>query len=130
MNRVRGCKIRLFLVLMSIILLHNAQGIKSSDYTQPDVCQGCHAEIYSQWNGSLHSIAHKDIAYQKLFLIASKETNRTFDEFCTKCHSPIAILSGEKPTYDNYEVSDIAGKGVSCDFCHTVNVSSGIGSCM
>ncbi len=127
-DRVRSCKTGLFLVLVISILMHNAQGIKSSDYTQPETCQGCHAEIYSQWNGSLHSLAHKDIAYQKLFIIASKETNRTFDEFCTKCHSPIAILSGEKPTYDNYEVSEIAGKGVSCDFCHTVNASSGIGN--
>ncbi len=102
--------------------------IKSADYTGPEVCAGCHQEIYAQWNGSMHSNAHKDPVYQKLFLIASRETNGTFDAFCTKCHSPIGYLSGETPSGDNYSVDGITEKGISCDFCHTVNASSGIGN--
>ncbi len=117
----------LFLVLMSFMLL-NAGAVKPSDYTQPEVCGGCHAEIYSQWNGSMHSLAHKDPVYQKLFLMASRETNGSFDAFCTKCHAPIDYLSGDIPSADNYKVSEISEKGISCDFCHTVNASSGIGN--
>lgn len=105
---------------------YNGIAIQPSDYVQPEICGGCHGDIYEQWNGSMHAVAHIDTVYLKLFVIASKETNGTFDEFCTKCHSPIAIISGEKPSADNYTVSEIAQKGISCDFCHTVNASTGI----
>ena len=117
----------LFILAIPFAVL-NAAAIESSDYMKPEVCGRCHSEIYAQWNGSMHSLAHKDPVYRKLFLIASKETNRTFDEFCTQCHAPIATLSGETPTFDNYEVSEVAEYGVSCDFCHTVSASSGIGN--
>lgn len=117
-----------FVLLVISFTISNAAAIEASDYTKPETCGGCHYEIYIQWNGSMHSLAHKDPVYQKLFLIASRETNRTFDEFCTKCHAPIATLSGEKPTFDKYEVSEVAEYGVSCDFCHTVNASAGIGN--
>lgn len=116
-----------FLFLMLSMML-NAEAIKPTDYTQPEVCGGCHAGIYSQWNGSMHSLSHKDPVYQKLFLLASRETNSTFDAFCTKCHAPIDYLSGNIPSADNYKVSEISEKGISCDFCHTVNASSGIGN--
>lgn len=119
-------------ILFSLILISGmtpvVSAIEPSDFSKPEVCSGCHSEIYSQWNGSLHSFAHKDPVYQKLFLIASMETNREFDSFCSKCHAPIANVLGEVPTYDNYVVSEVAGSGVSCDFCHTVNASSGIGN--
>ncbi|MDD5615861.1 MAG: multiheme c-type cytochrome [Candidatus Methanoperedens sp.] len=103
-------------------------GIETSDYVHPEVCGGCHEEIYAQWNGSMHSMAHKDPVYEKLFVIASRETNSSFDAFCTKCHAPIDYLSGKIPSADNYNVSEISEKGVSCDFCHTVNATSGIGN--
>jgi len=115
-------------VLLYLSSISSAQAIKPSDYTQPEVCAACHEEIYSQWNGSMHSNAHRDPVYQALFLIASREANRTFDAFCTRCHAPIAYLSGEIPSFDNYKVSEIAERGVSCDFCHTINASSGIGN--
>lgn len=109
-------------------MLFSSIGIESSDYTHPEVCGGCHAEIYAQWNGSMHSMAHKDPVYEKLFVMASMETNSSFDAFCTKCHAPIDYLAGNIPSADNYNVSKISEKGVSCDFCHSVNASSGIGN--
>lgn len=102
--------------------------VSPSDYTDPKICAGCHAEIYSQWNGGMHSMAHLDPIYEKVFIMASKETNGTFDAFCTSCHAPIDFLSGKIPSAGNYNVSPISEKGVSCDFCHTVNASNGIGN--
>lgn len=109
-------------------MLFSSIGIESSDHIHPEVCGGCHEEIYAQWNGSMHSMAHKDPVYEKLFIMASRETNSTFDAFCTKCHASIDYLAGNIPSKDNYNVSKISEKGVSCDFCHTVNASSGIGN--
>jgi len=114
-------------IVMSGMLFYSS-GIEPTDYTQPEVCGWCHEEIYAQWNGSMHSMAHKDPVYEKLFIMASRETNSSFDAFCTKCHAPIDYLSGNIPSADNYNVSEISEKGVSCDFCHTVNESSGIGN--
>lgn len=117
-----------FLIMALPGMLVDPVEIKASDYTDPEFCADCHAEIFAQWNGSMHSNAHRDPVYQKLFLMASREANSTFDAFCTKCHAPIAYLSGDIPSADNYTVSEIAEKGISCDFCHTVNASSGIGN--
>ncbi len=109
-------------------MLFYSSSIEPLDYTHPEVCGGCHEEIYAQWNGSMHSMAHKDPVYEKLFIMASREMNRSFDAFCTKCHAPIDYLSGNIQSADNYNVSEISEKGVSCDFCHRVNASSGTGN--
>lgn len=111
-----------------LIVPYLGAAVSPSDYTDPKICAGCHAEIYSQWNGSMHSNAHIDPVYEKLFIMASMETNGTFDEFCTSCHAPIDFLSGMIPSASNYNVSPISEKGVSCDFCHTVNGSKGTGN--
>lgn len=116
-----------FAVLI-MVSLSNAQAVQPSDYTRPEVCSACHDEIYSQWNGSMHSMANKDPVYEKLFILASREANGTFDAFCTSCHAPIDYLSGIIPSADNYSVSAISERGISCDFCHTVNGSRGIGN--
>jgi len=42
-----------------------AGAIESSDFDDPAVCKGCHAEIYNQWDGSMHSIAYTDPVYLK-----------------------------------------------------------------
>ncbi len=75
---------------MSGMLLYSSV-IEPSDYTQSDVCVDCHDEIYT-WNGSMH-YARKDPAYKKLFIMASRETNVSFDAFCRKCHAPIDHFS-------------------------------------
>jgi len=81
-------------IVMSGMLLYSSV-IEPSDYTQPDGCGICHDEIFAQWNGSMQSMAHKDPVYENLFIIASRETNSSLDDFCTKCHAPINYLSGK-----------------------------------
>ncbi|MDY6865326.1 MAG: multiheme c-type cytochrome [Halobacteriota archaeon] len=107
-----------------------AEDIKSSDFTDPFVCGECHAEIYKQWEGSLHAISYIDPLYLSLEETASEETDGLTDEYCTRCHTPIGVLSGEVPPIglDNPNLSEISEKGISCDFCHSVNASTGIGN--
>ena len=83
-------------IIMSGMLFYSSVN-EPSDYTQPDVCGVCHDEIYAQWNGSMRSMTHKDPVYKNLFIMASRETNGSLDDFCTKCHAPINYLS-EKHT--------------------------------
>ena len=107
-----------------------AGSVESSDFDNPSVCKGCHADIYDQWNGSLHSISYTDPLYLKLEEIASEETDGLTDDYCTKCHVPIGVLSGEVPPIglDNPNLSEVSKNGVFCDFCHSVNGSTGIGN--
>src|SRR4030066_1653241 len=135
-GRIGGCEmfklksIALGIIGLSLLLTLPGMFINQSepdDYLQPEVCSECHADIYEQWNGSMHSNSHKDPVYEKLFIMASRETNSSFDAFCSKCHIPIDFLTGNIPSADNYKVSEISEKGISCDFCHTINATNGNG---
>ena len=127
-------KILLMLVLTVVFLssvgMVASKGMESSDFDDPSVCRGCHSDIYDQWDGSLHSASYTDPLYLKLEEIASEETDGLTDDYCTKCHTPIGVLSGEVPPIglDNPNLGEISKKGISCDFCHSVNGSTGIGN--
>lgn len=60
--------------------------------------------------------------------MAGQETNGLTDGFCARCHVPIGVLKGEIPPADGSKLSEISTRGIQCDFCHTVNASTGIGN--
>lgn len=119
--------ISLVVVTSTMVLAETAPGELSSDqFEDPlDRCQLCHAEIYSQWDGSMHSNAELDPYYRALSRMASEETDGLTDTYCARCHTPIGVVSGEVPPVNGSGLSDIAKKGVQCDFCHTVTGSDG-----
>ncbi len=119
------------LVMIACTLLAGSMvtgAIESSDFDAPTVCKGCHAEIYNQWNGSMHSIAYLDPVYLAEEAVASRETKGLTDTYCARCHTPIGVLSGEIPPIGPGNLSEISKKGIQCDFCHSVNKSTGIGN--
>jgi PGF-CTERM protein len=105
-----------------------AGAIESSDFDDPTVCKGCHAEIYNQWDGSMHSIAYTDPVYLAEEKIASADTDGLTDTYCARCHTPIGVLAGEVPPIGHENLSEVSKKGIQCDFCHSVNKSTGIGN--
>lgn len=91
---LRSVVILIIVFSMTLVIsgmLLSSSVIEPSDYTQANTCVGCHDEIYT-WNGSMH-YTNKDPVYKKLFIMASRETNSSFDTFCRKCHAPIDHLS-------------------------------------
>ena len=105
----------------SLINTHTGKPVKSSEFTSPDVCGGCHTEIYRQWNGSMHSHAYVDPVFQALWKLGSKETEGLTDKLCGGCHTGIGTVSEEVVMKDGeFQVSEIARRGVQCDLCHTV----------
>lgn len=100
------------------------KGIKTGDFQNPDVCARCHPGIYQDWTKSMHR-QYGNPAFQWAFEEASKDTQGKVDGFCPRCHSPIAVLGGEKVAPGRYkQLSEIAQKGVQCDFCHTLEAVS------
>jgi cytochrome c554/c'-like protein len=101
--------------------------LSSEDFVSNSKCANCHAILRSQLDSSMHAYAYSDPLYQKEVLLASEDTNGQTDEFCSRCHTPIGVVSGEVPPIDGSMISDVASEGVQCDFCHTVSESAGIG---
>lgn len=106
----------------SLINTSTGQAVKSTDFFAPSRCKGCHAQLYDQWKGSMHSNAFPDPVFQALWKLASKETNGLTDKLCAGCHTGVGTVSEEvKMGPDGeFQVSDLAKEGVQCDLCHSV----------
>ena len=119
----------LLTVAPSFAAEETASGSLSSDQFERDgKCGGCHGIIHSEWEGGMHSLAEIDPFYKKEAEMASAETDGALDTYCARCHTPIGVVSGELPPVDGSKLSEIAKRGVQCDFCHTVSGSAGIGN--
>ncbi len=100
----------------------------SDEFTYESRCRQCHAIIYGDWEGTMHFNAYLDPFYLEEVKVASKDTDGLVDEFCSRCHTPIGVVSGEIPPIDGSGMTDISKLGVQCDFCHVVSDSAGIGN--
>jgi Zn-finger protein len=107
----------------SLLSVKDGRPVTSSEFESPEQCSGCHMDIYSQWNGSMHSKAFVDPVFQALWKIGSKETDGLVDKYCAGCHTAVGTASEEvafDEAQDMFTVSEIASRGVQCDFCHTI----------
>ncbi|MFL6711372.1 MAG: multiheme c-type cytochrome [Sulfurifustis sp.] len=93
----------------------------------PEVCGGCHTEIYQQWKGSMHSNAWIDPVYRAALNSISKASGGKADNFCMGCHTPVGVVSGEA-TPSGKGMSKVADNGVYCEVCHNISQSRGIGN--
>ena len=93
----------------------------------PELCGGCHVDIYKQWKGSMHSNSWMDPIYRAALNLMSKTSNGKTDNFCMGCHTPIGVVTREASP-GGKGMSEVANRGVQCDFCHNVSRTSGIGN--
>jgi hypothetical protein len=97
-----------------------------SQFLSPDVCGGCHSEIYEQWKGSLHNLSLKDQIYLAVAQEGLKGITLADElaeaESCQKCHVPMGFISGypEKMSDDISKIEEPAKQGVQCDYCHSI----------
>jgi len=111
----------------------NAAEEAKREFIDATVCRGCHATIYHEWSGSLHSLATKDPIYARAARLFLSEAKRPRDlaeaESCVKCHAPLAVIVGEIAGVSG-EVGDLKGvyaQGVTCDLCHWMEKALGVG---
>lgn len=102
--------------------------LDSDMFTDNTKCAQCHAITHEQWQGTMHYNAYEDPFYQQEFMAASSDTGGIVDIFCSRCHTPIGVVSGEIPPTDGSQLSEIARHGVQCDFCHVISDSNGTGN--
>jgi len=101
----------LITISLSIILLLGASTMVMAqsigDYVGPTACQTCHPDNYDEWEGTAHSNAFMDEAFQSEW-----QTQGSPSE-CLECHT-----TGYDATSGEY-----AFEGVTCESCHEAGLS-------
>ncbi|MCG8606366.1 cytochrome c family protein [bacterium] len=96
--------------------------ILKSAFDDATECQTCHPNHYAEWQTSMHAYAFVDPVFFTLNDIGQQRSGQALDQFCVKCHSPLASLLGETPPgFDPAALSNLAKQGVQCDVCHTIS---------
>ncbi|MEA2756501.1 MAG: hypothetical protein QOJ54_2790 [Aliidongia sp.] len=95
-----------------------------------DVCSACHTDIYAQWRSSIMSRSWDDPIYRALLKQASEATGGKIDNFCTGCHTPIGLTTGQiTPALDREPLEKTAAEhplpGVDCESCHNISARTG-----
>lgn len=92
-----------------------------ADFTEPEVCAGCHPQQYDEWNGSVHALALQDPIYQGELNKGFKAVGHEITRQCEGCHSPAGMVTGEIKGPGLKGLGRMARAGVSCDICHSIS---------
>lgn len=112
-------------VMLTLLSCTKTRHWELSRFVDPEICGGCHEEIYKQWKGSTHSMAFVDPLYREVALHDLKglvdPDELAEGELCVKCHTPVGFVSGMPTKTSDHlkKVPHLAEKGVQCDFCHS-----------
>jgi Cytochrome c554 and c-prime len=95
-----------------------------------DVCTACHQDIYAQWRSSIMSRSWDDPIYRALLKQVSEATEGKLDYFCTGCHSPFGLTTGQiTPDLNRLPIEKAAAEhplpGVDCEGCHNYSSRTG-----
>ena len=86
------------IVLFGATIALSQDKIDIEQFISPETCGGCHAEIFEQWENSMHNLAHKDPVYSRVSQFLRKglinEGEIQEAESCVKCHTPVGQLTG------------------------------------
>jgi hypothetical protein len=119
------CSLFVFAITALQMSCTKVQHWELSRFVAPEICGGCHDEIYSQWKGSTHSLSHVDPLYREVALHDLKGLTDADElkeaELCVKCHTPVGFVSGMPARTSDHlkKIPELAEKGVQCDFCHS-----------
>ena len=110
------------------------QKLDVDQFIKPDVCAGCHEEIFKQWSGSMHGKSFKDPLWQastKLFALEVKTEGEILESrMCIKCHAPLGYRSHTFTSpEDNFnDVPELVKQGVFCNWCHNISDIKSLGN--
>ncbi|GLZ86446.1 cytochrome c family protein [Metapseudomonas resinovorans] len=105
--------------------------LKVADFDDAQVCGACHTEIYRQWRTSMMAHSWEEPIYRALLRHASEATEGRVDNFCTGCHTPIGLTTGQINSQINRASVELTAQqnpmpGVDCETCHNISARTGL----
>jgi Flp pilus assembly protein TadD len=96
--------------------------IPSKYFMKSDACQRCHADIYQQWNSSMHHFSSfNNQWYRKSIEYMQEVAGVRSSKWCAGCHDPALLYSGLFDTPINQIVDrPEARAGLGCLMCHSI----------
>ncbi|MGB0035506.1 MAG: multiheme c-type cytochrome, partial [Candidatus Acidiferrales bacterium] len=108
---------------------HGGQ-IPAKYFMESDSCQRCHADIYREWQGSMHHFSSFNNAwYRKSIEYMQDVEGVKPSKWCAGCHDPALLFSGmfDRPVRE-IEDTPAAKAGLGCMMCHSIaQVKSSMG---
>src|SRR3984893_8395196 len=96
--------------------------IPAQYFMKSDACERCHADIYKQWNSSMHHFSSfNNQWYRKSIEYMQDVAGVRSSKWCAGCHNPALLFSGlfDKPIQEIVDRPE-AKAGLSCLMCHSV----------
>jgi len=96
--------------------------IPSQYFMKSDACQRCHADIYAQWNSSMHHFSSfNNQWYRKSIEYMQDVVGVKPSKWCAGCHDPALLYSGLFDTPIKKIVNrPEARAGLGCLMCHSI----------
>jgi tetratricopeptide (TPR) repeat protein len=96
--------------------------IPSQYFMKSDACQRCHADIYGQWNSSMHHFSSfNNQWYRKSIEYMQDVAGVRSSKWCAGCHDPALLYSGlfDTPIKQIVDRPE-ARAGLGCLMCHSI----------
>jgi Flp pilus assembly protein TadD len=96
--------------------------IPSQYFMKSDACQRCHADIYNQWNSSMHHFSSfNNQWYRKSIEYMQEVAGVRSSKWCAGCHDPALLYSGlfDTPIKQIVDRPE-ARAGLGCLMCHSI----------
>ena len=96
----------------------------TAPYESSQSCQGCHSEIYMQYENSMHSKAFDNPVFSAHYfneIVPRAQRDPSFvaeARKCIFCHAPVIYMNTAELVSSKEQVAHLES-GVTCDFCHT-----------
>src|SRR6202790_3095406 len=96
--------------------------IPSQYFMKSDACQRCHADIYAQWNSSMHHFSSfNNQWYRKSIEYMQEVAGVRSSKWCAGCHDPALLYSGLFDTPIKQIVDRPESRaGLGCLMCHSI----------
>jgi Flp pilus assembly protein TadD len=96
--------------------------IPSEYFMKSDACQRCHADIYKQWDSSMHHFSSfNNQWYRKSIEYMQEVAGVRSSKWCAGCHDPALLYSGKFDTPIKQIVNrPEARAGLGCLMCHSI----------
>src|SRR5882672_2239948 len=96
--------------------------IPSQYFMKSDACQRCHADIYKQWDSSMHHFSSfNNQWYRKSIEYMQEVAGVRSSKWCAGCHDPALLYSGlfDTPIKQIVDRPE-ARAGLGCLMCHSI----------